>query len=230
MEVNAAEVSCLTEWLAEWLPAYCRVPLLVWFVLNCVVFFGARWINRNAVYHNFTLPIDRKLPMVPAFIVVYVLAYLSWIAGFWLIALQGPEACGVIFGEIISKFICLIIFITVPTEMEKPPVEDKNFFGWLCRFIFGMDEPNTLLPSIHCLENWMVWRGMLGFDTIPKAVKIFFFVYMLLVFVSTLLLKQHLIVDIPAAILVGEIGLWLAQRLQLGAHYAAWWASKGALL
>ena len=212
-------------WLQRLIPRYAWLPIAVWFVLNCSVYFGARLINRNAVYHDFTLPIDREIPMAPAFILIYVFAYVTWFAGFILICREGKEHCGPVFGEIIAKLICFVVFITVPTCMEKPPVTESGFFGWLCRFIFSFDEPNTLMPSIHCLENWVVWRGMAECPGIPKSVKAFFLVYALLVFASTLLLKQHVIVDIPSAILVGEIGLFAARKLHLGRRYAARYAA-----
>lgn len=216
----------VSDWVQRLVPKYAWLPLTVWFVLNCTVFFGARLINRNAVYHDFTLPIDRQFPMVPAFIVIYVGAYVTWFLGFMIICRGKESNCEPVFGEIIAKVICFIIFITVPTWMPKPPVEGSDIFSWLCRFIFALDEPNTLFPSIHCLQNWVVWRGMLGRKDISNGVKTFFFVYALLVFASTLLLKQHVIVDIPAAIVVGEIGLWAARKLRLGKRYARFYQNR----
>lgn len=210
--------------LREWIPAYAVAPLIAWFTLNLAVYAGARAINhlRGAAYHDLSLPIDRLIPQVTPFIVIYVLAYVSWFIGFLLICRQGPARCGAVFGEMCAKLLCLVIFVALPTAMEKPAVTDRGFFGWLARFIFSFDEPDTLFPSIHCLENWVVWRGMWGCKGISKPVKTAFFVFALLVFASTLLVKQHVIVDIPAAIVVGEIGLAAARRLRLGERYAAW--------
>ena len=38
----------------------------------------------------------------------------------------------------------------------------------------------------------------------------------LLVFASTLLVKQHVLVDVPAGILAAELGLFLANKCRLG--------------
>ena len=40
--------------------------------------------------------------------------------------------------------------------------------------------------------------------------------FTLLVFASTLLVKQHVLVDIPAGVLVAEVGLLLSDKLRAG--------------
>ena len=211
-----------SEWLQRWVPKYAWIPMAAWFTLNCLAFWGARWITPEDAYRNLALPIDHRLPMVPAFIVIYVLAFVSWFVGYALICREGPEGVGILLAEMLAKVICFAIFIILPTKMDKPPVEGHDIFSWMCRVVFSFDEPNVLFPSIHCLENWMIWRGMFSCRHISRAVKGGFFVYALLVFASTLLIKQHVIVDIPAAIVVGEIALWAGKKLRLGQRYAAW--------
>ena len=53
--------------------------------------------------------------------------------------------------------------------------------------------------------------------------KIAAFILSLAIYASTVLVRQHLVLDIPAGILVGEIGLWISRRLRLGERYAARW-------
>lgn len=207
-------------WLRRNVPRYAVGPIIAWFTLNALVYWGARLINRHAVYHDLSLPIDRQLPFVGFFIIFYVLAYVSWFVGYILISREKPERCGVLFAEMLAKLLCLVIFIALPTALDRPPVAEQGIFGQLTRIIYYFDEPNTLFPSIHCLENWIIWRGMWGCASISKPVKGFFLVFALLVFASTLLIKQHVIVDIPAAIAVGEIGLWAERKLGLGKRYA----------
>ena len=45
------------------------------------------------------------------------------------------------------------------------------------------------------------------------AMKIFMFVSAILVFASTVLIKQHVVIDIIGGVLVVEIGLFLAKKL-----------------
>lgn len=47
-------------------------------------------------------------------------------------------------------------------------------------------------------------------------------IFAILVFASTLLVKQHLVLDVVTGIAVVEIGLFLARRTGAGRIYAHW--------
>ena len=216
----------LCGWLKRTIPPYLWLILCVWFIQNAAVYYVARIINQGAVFHDISLPLDRQLPLIPFFMLFYFLAYPSWFVGHALIAGKDIRQTDVIFGAMLAKLLCFAAFIVYPTTLERPEVVGGGLFGWVTRFIYWVDQPNNLCPSIHCLENYMVWRGMIGRRDIPLAVKWGFFLLMLAVFVAVLLVKQHVIVDIPAAIIVGEIGLWAARKLRLGQRYAEWYARR----
>ena len=78
----------------------------------------------------------------------------------------------------------------------KAVIEGNGVFEWMTKAIYFSDQPNNLFPSIHCMENWVVWRGMVGCKSIPLSVKIGIFVFAILVFLSTLFVKQHVVMDI----------------------------------
>lgn len=117
-------------------------------------------------------------------------------------------------GEQIAKLLCLVIFLVMPTCMERPEVSGTDIFSQLTRFIYWADTPDNLFPSIHCLENWVLFRGALRCRKVGKRYKAGYFLFTLMVFASTLLVKQHLIADVFGGIIVGELGLWLADRLR----------------
>ena len=62
----------------------------------------------------------------------------------------------------------------------------------------------------------MCFRGAIGLKRMPRWYAPSMLVLSLLVAASTVLVKQHVFLDIPAGILAAEIGLWLARRLGLG--------------
>lgn len=212
-------------WIKRLIPRYLWGPLTACLMLNLFAYYIPRVLHIliKPRYYDFSLPLDDRLPLVPAFIVVYVAAYVSWYLGYALICREGAEKCGVIFGDLIAKAICLALFIILPTTLERPEPAGSGPLVWLLKFIYAADTPaDNLFPSIHCLESWVVWRGMGGCTQLHKGVKIGYFVTMVLVFASTLLVKQHVIVDLPAAIVVGEMGLFISRKLRLGQRFAAW--------
>ena len=84
------------------------------------------------------------------------------------------------------------------------------------RFLYMADAPTNLLPSLHCLLSTMCWIGVRGNRRIPRWKKIFFLTAAVLVYVSTLLVKQHVIVDVFAGILLAEAAMYAVRFIPLG--------------
>ena len=84
------------------------------------------------------------------------------------------------------------------------------------RLVYAGDLPGNLFPSIHCLESWICFRGAIGMKRTPRWYAPAMLVLTLMVFASTLLVKQHVLVDIPAGVLVAEVGLLLSDKLRAG--------------
>ena len=211
--------------LTRLIPRYLWGPLIACLTVNLLAYYIPRAVNiwRLPRYYDLSLPLDKSIPLVPAFILVYVAAFASWYVGYALICREGPEKCGVIFGDLIAKAICMVFFILLPTTLDRPEPTGSGPVMWLLRLIYAADTPpDNLFPSIHCLESWMVWRGMTRCTHLSRGLKIGYFVMALLVFAATLLVKQHVIVDLPAAVAVGEIGLLLSDKLRLGERFARW--------
>ena len=173
--------------------------------------------NVNAMF----LGVD--IPLVPFFIIIYVLAYVQWFVGFTLIARESEALCyRFMAGEIIAKFICLVIFIIYPTQMTEPQITGSGFFYTLVGWMYFIDTPMiNLFPSLHCLESWFCFRGSVHLKGIRKWYAPFSFVFTLLVFASTVLIHQHVLIDIPAGILVCEIGLLISRLTGAGRVFAS---------
>ena len=211
------------------IPAYLWGPLIACLTVNLFAYYLPRTIHALVPpqYYDLSLPLDAQLPLVPVFIVFYVAAYVSWYLGYALICRESMERCEVIFGDLIAKGICMLFFLLLPTTLDRPEPTGSGPFVWLLKLIYAADTPpDNLFPSIHCLESYIVWRGMCGCSYLKKGVKAGFFIMMLLVFAATLLVKQHVIVDLPAAIVVAEIGLFFSRRLHLGDRFAQWCRRK----
>lgn len=199
------------------IPKYARMPLLAALILNCLVYWATRPLTHGAVHYNLSIPLDGKIPFVPFFIVIYVLAYVQWVTGYIVICRVSPEYCyKVISGEILSKLLCLVLFLALPTVMARPEVTGTDIFSRLTALIYALDTPDNLFPSIHCLESWLCFRGTLGVKSIPRWYKVASLFFTLLVFASVVLVKQHLAVDILGGLAAAELGQLLAARFDTG--------------
>ena len=80
-----------------------------------------------------------------------------------------------------------------------------------------MDPADNLFPSIHCLESYILTRAAfsrkIGMERCPAWFKWLSVPVTALVFASTLYLRQHVFVDVVAAVVVVEIGIFVALRV-----------------
>lgn len=64
--------------LTRILPAYGIFPVIFSFVFNCLVYSGSRMIAGGWYHHNIETAVDRSLPFVPQFLIIYlVLSFLG---------------------------------------------------------------------------------------------------------------------------------------------------------
>ena len=102
----------------------------------------------------------------------------------------------------------------MPTTMERAVIEGNDVFSGMVALIYSIDAPVNLFPSIHCLESWFCFRGSLNRRYFSRTWTIAMGVMTVLVFLSTVLIKQHLVVDMIGAVAVAEIGLFVSGKFR----------------
>ena len=204
------------------LPLYAVIPIAASVILNVIVYFGNRIVTTEMFHYDFSIIIDEKLPFVAPMMIIYVLAYVAWVVGFIVIGRESREVCyEVMSAEQIAKLLCLVCFIAIPTTMVRPAITGNGFCNWLTEVIYLADSPDNLFPSIHCLESWICFRGAMRCKKVGITYKIVMLIAAVLVFASTLLVKQHVFVDVIGGIAVVEAGLFLARKLHVANVYFA---------
>lgn len=190
----------------RFIPGYAYLPIITLLACTNIVYFFTKLTYDPSRTYDFALSLDKAIPFLPEFILFYVLAYAQWVIGYIVIARDSREAIyQVATADILSKFICGIIFVAIPTVMIRPEITGGGFFNWLTKLIYQADTPAiNLLPSLHCLESWAVFRCSLKLK-LPIGYKIAMGVFTAFVFLSVVFVKQHVLIDIPAGILVFEL-------------------------
>ena len=85
------------------------------------------------------------------------------------------------------------------------------------RVIYTLDSPTNLFPSIHCFVAWLGTRYIFDCKHLRRRglVSALCVVGSILVFLSTLFTKQHVIYDVLGGIAVAEIGYFAARWTKL---------------
>ena len=197
-------------------PAYGLFPLVFSFVFNCLVYSGSRAIAGGWYHHNIESSLDLRLPFVPQFLIVYFGCYIFWAVNYILAARQEREQVYRFFtADIISRCVCLIIFLAYPTTNTRPVIEGNGIWDLLAGWLYSIDAADNLFPSIHCLVSWFCYLGIRGRKEIPRWYQSVSMVIAILVFASTLLTKQHVIVDVAGGILLAEFCFFIGRKTDL---------------
>jgi len=185
-------------------------------IVNFGVYIGTEWITENWKHYDLTLAADKMIPVIPAFTVIYIGCYLFWIVNYILIARQGKEHCmRFVTADILSRLICGVIYLLLPTMNVRPLLSGTDIWTELLRWVYGMDAPTRLFPSIHCLVSWFCYIGIRRRKNIPKGYRLFSCLFALLVCISTLVTKQHYLVDALGGIFLAEAMYYLAFHTEL---------------
>lgn len=198
------------------LPAYGVFPLVFSFIFNCLVYSGSRMIAGGWYHHNIETGLDRSLPFVPQFLVVYFGCYLFWAVNYILIARQERHRVYQFFtGDFLSRCICLVFFLVYPTTNTRPVITDAGLWNQAALWLYSVDAADNLFPSIHCLVSWFCYLGIRRNQTVPVWYQRVSMVIAVLVFVSTLLTKQHVIADVAGGVILAELCFCIGRKTEL---------------
>ena len=170
------------------LPAYGVFPLVFSFIFNCLVYSGSRMIAGGWYHHNIETGLDRSLPFVPQFLVVYFGCYLFWAVNYILIARQERHRVYQFFtGDFLSRCICLVFFLVYPTTNTRPVITDAGLWNQAALWLYSVP----------------VW-----YQRVSMVIAV-------LVFVSTLLTKQHVIADVAGGVILAELCFCIGRKTEL---------------
>lgn len=196
---------------------YSAVLLAVMLVVTCIVYWVTPiWTNRF-FHYTMTTEIDKLIPFRPEFVIPYVLAYIQWGVGFFLIARTDKKySTHMLGGTIISKLITGLLFVVVPTTMDRAVISGTDLFSKMVSYIYQADPAINLFPSIHCLDSWICFRSSFNREYFSPGYSFAMGIFTAFVILSTVFIKQHVIIDALGALAVAEAGLLLGKRMARG--------------
>ena len=89
----------------------------------------------------------------------------------------------------------------------------SDVFSQAVALLYKVDAPTNLFPSIHCLESYICMKSALEMKDVDVRYRISMVVMSILVFLSTVFIKQHVILDSFGAVIVAEAGRLIMEFL-----------------
>lgn len=140
--------------------------------------------------------IDTKIPFVPAFFIPYCIWYLMiFIIPYYLYCKDKDKYIKYTMAYILCSMIGNIVFISYPSTVARPTVTGTDIFSLIAKFIYWIDTPTNCFPSLHCAISMLFILYICESKNTNIITKISVCIISILIMLSTLFTKQHVVVD-----------------------------------
>jgi membrane-associated phospholipid phosphatase len=167
-----------------------------------IVYAGSDWLTARRAFHlRVDLSLESHLPLIPAFIVVYMSIYALFLAAPFVLRTQS-EIQALAITQTIVILIGGIGFLLIPATLAFVTPDDLQLGAWkgLFRFADRLNLDYNLVPSLHvalsisCLEFFALHTTASG--------RILLRLWGLLIALSTLFTHQHHLLDAVTGYLI----------------------------
>lgn len=176
----------------------CKNPRSLLFLYLPMYLFWFALLERHIVddYYVSYMPIDDRIPFVPGFALAYVLWYPYLLLPAVYLYFKDAKAFvrfGVYF--MISFSVSLFVCSVFPNGQDLRPADPgSGFFGWLVAQIYQVDTNTNVLPSMHVVGCAGIFLAAFDSPYLKRA-RWPLLILGLLIIASTVLIKQHSLLD-----------------------------------
>ena len=170
-------------------------------IFQATIYFITKLFSMD--YYVLNNALDDLFPFVSEFIYLYVFWYILLFAVPYLYYKYDKEALKkYTYINFISVCICSIIFVLFPTTIIRPEINSSGITNSILNMIYSMDVPAVnCFPSIHCLICFIFILCNIK-SKLPSIYKYLINILSVLIVLSTLLIKQHVIVDALGSLVI----------------------------
>lgn len=157
-----------------------------------------------------SLGLDNRIGFSPPWIVLYI----SWYAflpviGFFLMAKDRKQYAVTVVAMILGLLVSYLTYILFRTTAPRPSVPGQDIFSKLVRIIHTIDQPYNAFPSIHVMATYALLLGFSKARSIKTVAKGAAWLWGLLIMLSTVFTKQHVVADILGGAGLAQLLHWL---------------------
>lgn len=171
--------------------------------------------NPSKQVYNLVTDLDRSTP----FLKIFVLPYSVWIFYIYVCLVYFFFKDAKVYYRslatyVICALVCYMVYLVYQTTVPRPIVTGDDVFSQLMRYVYNRDQPFNCFPSIHVFSCYLVMKALYksSFKTVWNQTLIYGM--STLIILSTLFVKQHVIMDVVAGILLAEFVYRLSLRYQ----------------
>ncbi len=174
--------------------------------------------------------IDDRIPLVPAFVTVYLFSYVFWVWGTATVSLTGRRNfLNYIAGLSLAYGVGFLFFVFLPTCMDRGEEgllelgRGPGVFIRMLGIVYAADggeKAFNLFPSYHCITSVCCYLGVRKRREISRWFRAFSLIMTVLISLSTVLTKQHYFLDVIGGVGFAVLCFALIRKLDPGKRAA----------
>lgn len=188
--------------------------LVLWGMAVILYFLTGRMVPENG-RHLIWCKLDDYVPLLPIFSVPYVAWYAVQAFTAVYCFFKDRKAFRKFVGYILFGYgIAISVYLLYPTAIDfRPQVTGTDLCSQIVSWVYGMDNPTNVLPSLHVIVAVGCAFAQCKAKSLGKPLlRVLWWLIALSICASTVLIKQHSVLDIFAAIPVCCAGWFLFFR------------------
>ena len=192
-----------------------KLILLTMFAVNLAVYYPSQLFGTVGTPKDISTSLDAVVSFDARWVFIYGLAFVFWAISYATLS-RFEGWSDIAAAEMIAKISCIFFFIFLPTTNSRPILYGGSFSETILGLLYTLDKPLNLFPSIHCFDSWICGRCLFSSKHIPTAYRVFALLFSVLVLISVLKTRQHVIIDVIGGVLLAELGLALSRKFGWG--------------
>jgi len=149
--------------------------------------------------------LDIQIPFVSGFIIPYLLWYPLILASLIIFCMKNRKVYyQTLIALCVGLIVSYIIYYFFQTTVARPTIPKDGILNSLVSFVYLTDQPYNCFPSIHVLTSYLVIKGVVDCTNLSKVLRLMIVISSGMVIVSTLFVKQHVLLDVTGGIILAQ--------------------------
>lgn len=162
--------------------------------------------NENRGCISLVTQADKRIPFIKIFVIPYILWY-PFIFACMVYFLQKEKRIyyRALFSLLIGYLCCYTAYFGFQTYVPRPKVNGSGTLNFIINIVYSSDKPYNCFPSIHVLSCFIMIIAIFNIKNASNKSKIIITLFSILIILSTQFIKQHVLLDVISAIILGVI-------------------------
>lgn len=192
------------------------LPLMLMILIPITnIFYGLLNNSTRGVYSLVT-DLDKAIPFSEVFIIPYMLWYPFIVLTLIYFCFYYKDVYYKTLSTLVlGMILCYGVYFFFQTTVPRPELIGEDILTKFVRIVYNSDNPYNCFPSIHVLTSYAMIIGMRKSGSNNQKVKNAISATAWIVILSTLLVKQHVILDVVFGVMFAKLAYKIIEKLKI---------------